>query len=161
VEFNFLSFGYTIVAFLLLFWMLNRYAFGPLFGVMEKRREHVLNELQAAEKSRLESVQYLEDQKAALDTARKEAYAIVDQAKQTGSRQASEIVGAAHAEASRLKEDAIKEIGNEKNKAILDLRKEVGTMSVQIASKIMEKQIDETAQEELVGKYLEEVGDKS
>jgi F-type H+-transporting ATPase subunit b len=34
-------------------------------------------------------------------------------------------------------------------------------MSVQIASKIMEKQIDETAQEELVGKYLEEVGDKS
>ncbi|MCL6458625.1 MAG: F0F1 ATP synthase subunit B [Gorillibacterium sp.] len=161
MDFNLTSFAVTIIAFLGLLWMLNRYAFGPLFIMMEKRREYVQNEIQAAEKSRLDSAQYLEDQKIALDTARKEAYGIVDQAKQTGIRQADEIIGAARTEANRVKDDAIKEIDNEKNKALVDLRKQVSSMSVMIASKIIEKQVDETAQEGLVDKYLKEVGEQS
>ncbi|MBC8079261.1 MAG: F0F1 ATP synthase subunit B [Gorillibacterium sp.] len=161
MDFNIPSFVFTIVSFLVLLFMLNRYALGPLFSVMEKRREHVQNELQAAEKSRVDSAKFLEDQRIALDTARKEAYGIVDQAKQTGTRQADEIIGAARSEANRVKDDAIKEINNEKNKALVDLRKQVSTMSVMIASKIIEKQVDEGVQEELVDKYLKEVGEQS
>ena len=161
MDFNVTSFAITIASFLVLLWMLNRYAFGPLFSVMEKRREYVQNELLAAEKSRVDSAQFLEDQKIALDAARKEAYGIVDQAKQTGTRQAEEIIGSARTEANRVKDDAIKEIENEKNKALVDLRKQVSSMSVMIASKIIEKQVDEDAQEELVDKYLKEVGEQS
>ena len=63
-------------------------------------------------------------------------------------------------EALRLKADAAREIENEKNKAVEALRSEVSSMSVAIASKIMEKELDEKDQSKLVDQYLKEVGGK-
>ncbi|MEK4248311.1 F0F1 ATP synthase subunit B [Paenibacillus sp. FSL W7-1287] len=150
----------TIIAFLLLLWLLNKYAFGPLFGVMEKRRELIKEQMNAAETSRNAAEASMAEQKAALDEARKEAYAILEQARATSSKQADEIVTSAKNEAARLKDEALKDIESEKNKAISALRTEVGGISVQIASKIIEKQVDEKSQEEIVNKYLKEVGSK-
>jgi len=150
----------TIIAFLLLLWLLNKYAFGPLFGVMEKRRELIKEQMNAAETSRNAAEASMAEQKAALDEARKEAYAILEQARATSSKQADEIVTSAKNEAARLKDEALKDIESEKNKAISALRTEVGGISVQIASKIIEKQVDEKSQEEIVDKYLKEVGSK-
>ena len=151
---------FTIIAFLLLLWLLNKYAFGPLFGVMEKRRELIKEQMNAAETSRNAAEASMAEQKAALDEARKEAYAILEQARATSSKQADEIVTSAKNEAARLKDEALKDIESEKNKAISALRTEVGGISVQIASKIIEKQVDEKSQEEIVNKYLKEVGSK-
>lgn len=100
------------------------------------------------------------EQKAALEEARKEAHQILEQARVTSSKQAEDIVESAKSEATRLKGDALKDIESEKNKAIAALRSEVGGISVQIASKIIEKQVDEKSQEQLVDKYLKEVGSK-
>lgn len=161
MEFNYLSFIFAIVSFGILYWLLNRYAFGPLFGVMEKRREHIANEIQQAERSRAESAKYLEEQKQALDAARQEAYGIVEQARQASGRQSEEIIRAAREEANRQKEEALKDIENEKDKAVAALRSQVSAMSVMIASKIIEKQVDEKSQEQLIDQYLKEVGDKS
>ncbi|MBB6638089.1 F0F1 ATP synthase subunit B [Cohnella thailandensis] len=154
------SFVYAIVAFLILYWLLNKFAFGPLFGIMEKRRLLVQEQMDNAEKNRLESEKFLEEQKQSLQQARKEAYDIIEQAKTTGSKQADEIVNAAREESSRLKNEAVREIESEKNKAVAALRSEVTGLSVKIASKIIEKQVDEKAQGELVDKYLQEVGTK-
>ncbi|AJY74564.1 F0F1 ATP synthase subunit B [Paenibacillus beijingensis] len=154
------SFVYAILAFLILYWLLNKYAFGPLFGIMEKRRELVLEQMNAAETARQQAEVQLEEQRKAMEQARKEAYDIIEQSKKTSSKQAEDIVQTAKAEASRLKEDALKDIESEKNKAIASLRGQVSGMSVMIASKIIEKQIDEKSQEQLVDKYLNEVGSK-
>ncbi|WP_020619478.1 F0F1 ATP synthase subunit B [Paenibacillus daejeonensis] len=147
-----------IVAFILLYVFLNKYAFGPLFGIMEKRRELIQEQITTAEQSRTEAEQFLAEQKAALDQARKDAYEIIEQSKTTSTKQANEIVNTAKAEATRLKEDAVKDIESEKNKAIATLRGEVGELSVKIASKIIEKQVDSKSQEQLVNQYLKEVG---
>ncbi|WP_058300522.1 F0F1 ATP synthase subunit B [Gorillibacterium timonense] len=159
MSFNIINFAVTIIAFVLLYLLLNKYAFGPLFATMEKRREYVQSEIKKAEASRAESVQYLEDQKAALDTARKEAFGIVEQARQASSRQAEEIIHSARNEANRVKEDAVQQIESEKNKAITALRSEVSDMSVRIATKIIEKEIDPGSQKKLVDDYLKEIGD--
>ncbi|MGG1634722.1 F0F1 ATP synthase subunit B [Paenibacillus sp. MCAF9] len=150
----------AMVAFGVLYWLLNKYAFGPLFEVMEKRRQLVLEQMNTAENSRKAAEQQMEEQKAALQQARKEAYEIIEQSRTTSSKQADEIVQTAKTEASRLKDDALKDIESEKNKAIAALRTEVGGISVKIASKIIEKQVDEKSQEQLVGQYLKEVGNK-
>jgi len=150
----------AMVAFGVLYWLLSKYAFGPLFEVMEKRRELVLEQMNTAENSRKAAEQQMEEQKAALQQARKEAYEIIEQSRTTSSKQADEIVQTAKTEASRLKDDALKDIESEKNKAIAALRTEVGSISVKIASKIIEKQVDEKSQEQLVGQYLKEVGNK-
>lgn len=158
--FHWESLVFAAVGFLILYWLLNKYAFGPLFGVMEKRREMVLGELEQAEQNRKDSEKLLAEQRAAIEEARKEAYEIIEQARVTSVKQAEEIVRVAKDESTRLKEDALKDIENEKNKAIAALRSQVAGMSVMIASKIIEKQIDEKSQEQLVGQYLQEVGDK-
>jgi F-type H+-transporting ATPase subunit b len=59
-----------------------------------------------------------------------------------------------------LKEEALKDIENEKNNAVAALRSQVSALSVMIASKIIEKQVDEKSQEQLVEHYLKEVGGK-
>jgi len=151
---------FAIAAFLILFWLLNKYAFGPLFSIMEQRRKLILEQMNTAENSRKAAETSMEEQKAALEQARKEAYAIIEQARTTSTKQADEIVQSAKNEATRLKDDAVKDIESEKNKAIAALRSEVGGISVKIASKIIEKQVDEKAQEELVDQYLKEVGSK-
>ncbi len=155
------SFLYAIIAFLILYWLLSKYAFGPLFGIMEERRKQVQEQISSAETSRAEASKHLEEQKQALEQARKEAYDIIEQARVTSSKQADDILAQAKSEASRLKDEATKDIESEKNKAINALRNQVSGMSVMIASKIIEKQLDEKSQEEIVNQYLKEVGNKS
>ncbi len=150
----------AIIAFLFLYWALNKWAFGPLFGIMEKRRQLVLEQMNSADTNRQQAEQAMAEQKEALQQARKEAYEIIEQARSTSAKQAEDIVQAAKSEAVRVKDDALKDIENEKNNAIAALRNEVGGISVQIASKIIEKQVDQKSQEEIVSKYLKEVGSK-
>jgi F-type H+-transporting ATPase subunit b len=152
------TFIITLVSFGILYLLLSKYAFGPLFGMMEKRRVHIQDQIQAAEQNRKNTEQLLAEQKEAIQTARKEAYDIIEQAKITSSKLADDIVQQAKAETTRLKDEAIRDIENEKNKAVAALRSQVGAMSVLIASKIIEKQIDEKSQEQLVEHYLKEVG---
>lgn len=160
MDINWTTFGIQLIAFLILLWLLKRYAFGPLLGIMEQRKQLVQSQLADAENSRKQASQHLEDQKQALQQARKEAFDIIEQARSTSSKQADDIIAVAKNEASRLKDDAVKDIESEKNKAIAALRGEVGGMSVRIASKIIEKQIDEKSQEQLVDQYLKEVSSK-
>lgn len=155
------NFFIQLVAFAILFWLLSRFAFKPLFGVMEKRRQLVQEQMESAANNRNEAERLIEEQKQALQQARKEAYDIIEQAKSTGSKQADEIVQAARNESTRLKDEAVRDIETEKNKAVASLKAEVSGLSVQIASKIIEKQVDEKAQSEIVGKYLDNVGSKS
>ena len=154
------TFIIAIIAFGILYALLQKYAFGPLFGMMEQRRNYIQDQIQTAEQSRKDSEKLLNEQKEAIQAARKEAFDMIEQAKLTSSKQADEIVAQAKAEATRLKEDAIRDIENEKNKALASLKSQVSAMSVLIASKIIEKQIDEKSQEQLVEHYLKEVGGK-
>lgn len=160
MDFYWTSTVFTVIAFIILMLLLNKFAFGPLFAVMEKRRQLIQDQMNTAENSRKEAEASLAEQRAALEEARKEAYAIIEQAKTTSNKQADEIVQSAKNEAVRLKNEALVDIESEKNKAISALRTEVGGISVQIASKIIEKQVDEKSQEELVDKYLKEVKSK-
>ncbi|MBO9604805.1 MAG: F0F1 ATP synthase subunit B [Paenibacillaceae bacterium] len=148
----------AIVAFLLLLWLLSKYAFGPLFGIMEQRRQLIEDQIGTAERNRQEAQALLAEQQQAIQDARKDAHEILEQARKTSGKQADELIAAAKAETVRLKEEALRDIETEKNKAVAALRSQVSAMSVLIASKIIEKQVDEKAQQELVEKYLKEVG---
>lgn len=150
----------TLISFGILYWLLSRYAFKPLFNVMEKRRQIVMSEMQQAEKDRKEAAALLEEQRKAIETARQEAREIIENTRAMSTKAADELIAASKQEAARLKEAAMQEIESEKNRAIEDLRKEVGAMSVKIASKIIEKEVDASAQGALVDKYLKEVGSR-
>jgi F-type H+-transporting ATPase subunit b len=150
----------TIISFVILYALLNKYAFGPLFSIMEQRKKLVVGELEQAETNRRESAALLEEQRKAIEQARKEATDIIEQTRKVSTKSAEDIVEAAKNEAVRLKEAAVQEIVSEKNQAIAELRNQVGQMSVRIASKIIEKEVDSKSQEVLIDKYLKEVGSR-
>lgn len=152
----------ALIAIGILYYLLNKYAFGPLFSVMEKRRELVQQQLSEAAQTREQATAFVEEQKAALQQARKDAYDIIEQSKQTSSKQAAQMLEQAKDEATRLKNEAVRDIQSEKNRAVEQLRSEVGAVSVKIASKLIEKEVSEDkVQEELVDQYLKEVGGRS
>jgi len=128
--------------------------------MMEKRREMIAQQMKSASDNRDQADKLLAEQKKVIEEARKEAYAIIEQSRTMSSKQADELIQNAKAESNRIKEDALKDIESEKNKAVAALRGQVSAMAVMVASKIIEKQVDEKSQEELIDKYLKEVGGK-
>lgn len=154
------TFVIQIIAFLILYLLLSKYAFKPLFGIMEARKKHIQDQLDNAANSREEAAKLLNEQTAALQATKQEAYGILEQARVSSEKTAEEIVRQAKAEATRLKDEAVSEIDSEKNKAIASLRTEVAGLSVSIASKIIEKNVDAKEQEQLVEKSLKELGGK-
>jgi hypothetical protein len=74
----------TLVIFAILMLLLKKFAWGPLMGIMTQREEMIASEIEAAEKSRQESQQLLEEQRGLLKEARTEAKAIVENAKKQG-----------------------------------------------------------------------------
>lgn len=152
-----------MIAFGILYWLLNKYAFGKLFAVMEQRRELVLGQLEEAKKTREQATVYVEEQKEALKQARQEAFEIIEQSKQSSGKQAKDLLEQAKVDATRLKTEAVRDIESERNKAVEALRGEIGAFSVDIASKLIKREVETSPaeQEKLVDQYLKEVGNKS
>lgn len=156
--------GGTIIAQLLIFIvllaLLRMYAWNPLMNIMKQREEHIASEIETAEKNREEAERYLEESKEELRKTREEAQAIIENAKQLSEKQGKEIVAKAKEEAERIKKEALAEIEREKEEAISSLKEQVASLSVMIAAKVIEKELDEKAQEQLIRDYLKEVGEQ-
>ncbi|WP_096203052.1 F0F1 ATP synthase subunit B [Bacillus sp. FJAT-45350] len=151
---------YQLLTFFILLALLKKFAWGPIVGVMKQREEYIANEIDTAEKNRKDAEKYLEEQRQEIQRAREEAQSIVDNAKKLSDSQANEIVTSAKNEAERIKESAVAEIQREKDQAVTALREQVASLSVLIATKVIEKELDQKEQEKLIQEYLKEVGEE-
>lgn len=145
--------------FALLLVLLKKFAWGPLMKVMQEREEYVANEIEEAEKSRKEAEIAAKEAAAQLKQTREEAQQIIEDARNAGIKQEQDIIRSAQLEAERLIESAQKDIQLEKEKAIQALQDQVASLSVLIASKVIEKELSATDQEKLIKDYIKEVGE--
>ncbi len=151
---------FQLVMFIILLALLKKYAWGPLMGIMDQRASHVASEIDAAEKSRSEANKILDEQRALLKEARQEAHVLIENAKKQGDIQREEIIIAARAESERLKEAAKRDIEQQKENAVTAIREQVASLSVLIASKVIEKELTAQDQEKLISEYIQEAGEK-
>lgn len=151
---------YQLLAFLVLMWLLKKFAWGPLMNVMKKREEHVANEIDQAEKARKEAEKLLAQHQQMVKEARQQSQEFIEQAKLQGETQKEEIITAARQEAERLKESARLEIQQERENAVKALREQVASLSVLIASKVIEKELNEKDQEALIQEYIKKAGEE-
>lgn len=150
---------FQVVAILILMFLLKRYALGPVMKVMNERSEHIEQQITTAEQHRAEAEKLVAEQKEALSQARQEAKDLLERARAQKEREAEEIIRDARERAERMISEAKSEIVSEKEQAIQELRDEVGTLSVMLASKMIEKEIKAKDQSALVKKYLNQVGE--
>ncbi|MBU5465268.1 F0F1 ATP synthase subunit B [Virgibacillus sp. MSJ-26] len=145
--------------FLILLALLKKFAWGPLMSKMEERENYVANEIEEAEKNRKDAEEASREAQAQLKQMKQEAQKIIEDARQAGVKQENDIIESARAEADRLKVAAQADIQNEKEKALQALQDKVASLSVMIASKVIEKEISAQDQEKLINEYIKEVGD--
>ncbi|GLY09021.1 F0F1 ATP synthase subunit B [Bacillus badius] len=151
---------FQLAMFIILLALIKKFAWGPLMGIMQQREDHIASEIDAAEKSRIEANKLLEETRAELKASRQQAQEIIENAKKVGDSQKAEIIAAARAEAERLKESAKMEIEQQTEQAMAALREQVASLSVLIASKVIEKDLSAADQEKLINEYIQEAGEE-
>ena len=152
--------GFALLSFAILLVLLKKFAWGPLMATMEKRENHIANEIDVAEKNRAEAEKASKEAAEQLKQTRQEAQQIIEDAKLAGQQQEQNILEAARVAAERIKETAQEDIRQEKEKAVQALQEQVATLSVQIATKVIEKEINAQDQEKLIADYIKEVGEE-
>ncbi|PWU66985.1 F0F1 ATP synthase subunit B [Gracilibacillus dipsosauri] len=151
---------FSLLSFAILLILLKKFAWGPLMDKMEERENYIANEIDTAEKNREIAEKAAKEANEQLSATRKEAQQIIEEAKKAGQEQEQAIIQAAQEAAARLKQSAEEDIAREKEKAIEALQAQVATLSVQIATKVIEKEINKEDQEQLISDYIKEVGEE-
>ncbi|KAB2336512.1 F0F1 ATP synthase subunit B [Cytobacillus depressus] len=159
VKFNGGDIIFQLVMFAVLLVLLKIFAWGPLMGIMRQREEHVAGEIEAAEQSRQDAKKLLDEQRNLLKEARAEAQGLIESAKKQGDLQREEIIATARLESDRIKESAKLEIEQQKEKAVTAIREQVASLSVLIASKVIEKELSTEDQDKLINEYIQEAGE--
>ncbi len=151
---------YTLAAFLILLFLLKKFAFGPLMGIMKQREEHVNNQIESAERNRQETAALFEEQREILKKSRQEALANIDESRKLGEQEREQIVAIARKEAERVSDAAKIEIEQQKELALRALREQTAELSLAIASKVLERELTSKDQQKLVDDLLREAGEK-
>jgi len=146
--------------FIILIYLVGKFAWGPVMDMMKKREDYIANEIEQAEKNRAEAEKASKEAVERLRQTKQEAQKIIEDARTAGLKQEQDIIEAAKKEAERIKQAAQEEIQNEKEKAIQALQEQVASLSVLIASKVIEKEISAQDQEKLIEEYIKEVGEE-
>ncbi|MFQ6616453.1 MAG: F0F1 ATP synthase subunit B [Fidelibacterota bacterium] len=150
-------FIWSIITFLVLLAFLARFVWKPLMGALERREKRIRESLEDARKAREEAERISREFDRMIARARSEAQAIVKQGKATGERLKQDMVARAKEESDRIRTDAEKRIGAEKQKAIAEIREEVVNLSLQVASKIIGKKLTRRENLSLIQESLERI----
>jgi F-type H+-transporting ATPase subunit b len=125
------------------------------------RTAKIEGQIKEAEERQAEANRLLEEYRQQLATAREEANRIVAEAREAGDQLRKDLQQKAQEEANRTVESARTEIQAERDRAARELRREVGTLAVQVAERVIGWQLDEDRQRELIDQYIEELSASS
>ena len=127
---------WEILSFGILFFLLYKYAFPSLLGMLEEREKKIKDSLGQAERHRSEAERRLKEYEAKLATAAKDAEALLAQAKERAQRLMEENEQRMTADAERIKGDATREIETERRKAIQDIRSQTTDLAMMVAGNL-------------------------
>lgn len=152
---------WTIIVFLVLAFLLMKFAWKPLLAMLEKREDNIRHALLDAEKARDELVNVKEDTEKLLSEARIESQAIVAAGKKNAERMKDKIVEEAQSKSDALLADVKKQIHIEKDRAIADVKAEVVNLSMEIAQKLIKKNLTKEDNLKLINESLSSINPKN
>lgn len=139
-----------MIAFMLLIWFVNKVLWAPLSKLMEDRQNKIADGLSAAEKGKHELELAEQKAKDVLKDAKTQAQNILGQAEKRGSEIVEDAKVKATEEADRIKASAQAEIEQEVSRAREGLRKEVASIAISGAEKILRKEVDAAAHNDML-----------
>ena len=144
-----------LIAFAILYWIYATKVVPKMETMYEERAAAIEGGMAQAEEAQAEAKAALEKYNAQLAGARTEANEIRESAREQGASIVAEMRGQAQAEAARITESAQRQVEAERQQAVVQLRQEVGTLSTDLASKIVGESLqDEVRQKGIVDRFL-------
>ena len=152
---------FQICNLLILFLLIKKFLFHRVMAILDKRQQEIDGLYDAAGKDRDDAAQMKEEYSRRMSNARDEADRLVRSAVDTAQRRGDAIVEEAHAEAAHLKQKAENEIEQERKKAYSELVGEISGMAVDLAGRMVEREINADDHRELVEDFIRNAGEAS
>lgn len=153
---------WMLIVFGVVFFILAKYGFPVIVGMVSARKEYIDKALQAAREANEQLAGVKTESAKLLAQAREEQARILNEANATRDRIIKNAQQKAQTEGNRLMEEVKKQIETEKESAIRDIRRQVAVLSVDIAEKVMRNKLsDEKEQEALINRMLDEMLESS
>lgn len=151
-------FIWSTVAFLILFFLLSKFAWKPIVQALDERERSIEDALSKAEMAKAEMAKLISENEDLLREARLERDNILKEAKEIKDQIIHDAKDSAKVEGAKLIESAKTEITNQKLAAMAEIKNQVSTLSLDIAEKVLRKQLeDQDKQQALVNELLKEV----
>ena len=152
---------WMLLAFLVVFWVLAKYGFPAIINMVDERNKYIDESLRKAHEAQERLANIEKEGESILQEAREKQAQILKEAAQTRDAIVEQAQEKARAEGARLMDEAKTAIEQEKKAAIADIRKQVAELSVDIAEKVLRKNLkDDKSQMDLIDRMLDEVSVK-
>jgi F-type H+-transporting ATPase subunit b len=145
---------WTIVAFFITFFVLRRYAFGPIQKMIDERREQIRRSLEEADNARDEARRLLEEHRQLIGQARGEAEQILVEARKTRESMEQRMREETENERQRRLEETRKEIDAAVARGLEEIRNEVATLTLEAASRVVGRVLDTDRDRELISEAV-------
>ena len=142
-------------------YLVKRFLFKPINEVLEKRRQLADQEIRDARQAQQEADDLKEKYEDSLGQAQAEASRIVSSAQKEAENKAETLIKQAESAAAGIKAKAEADIAQEKRRAINEAKDEIGSLAMDIAGKVVEKEIREADHKKLIDDFINKVGEAS
>jgi F-type H+-transporting ATPase subunit b len=146
---------WTWLVFIVLFFLLRKYAWPPIVRLTEEREKLIAKQLKEAGQANADAMAALEEHKQLLAGAKDEAHKLINEAKGLASKEREHMLAQAREEQQQVLERAKREIAVERERAVAELRRTAVDLSLAAASKLIEQRLDSDADRKLVEEYLD------
>ena len=145
---------------LIIFLILKKFLFKPVQAMMKSRQDQVEKIYTEADESLGTAKQLKQEYEQKMASARQEADTLIKTATQTAQRKSDQIVQEANSQASHVKQKAEEEIAQQKKQMLQDIRSEISGLAVDIASKVVEREINQKDYDGFVDEFIQNVGEQ-
>ena len=139
--------------------VVKKFFLNKILAILDARREAADKEIVDAKNAREEAMTIKATYEENMRQAKAEAAALLSSAQKTASARSEEIINQAQAQAVQIKEKAAADIAQEKKKAINDAKDEISGISMAIAEKVVERQLNAADQQKLIDQFINDLGD--
>jgi F-type H+-transporting ATPase subunit b len=140
----------TLVVFLLLLFVLKKFAWGPLQIALHEREEHLEHTLEATEHARQEAERLLAEHRAQMAQVADQVRGLIDKAHRDAEAASTDIIRKAQGEAEAARQRAEREIGNARDQAIVEIWNKAADLAVSVAGKVLTRELTDADHRRLI-----------
>lgn len=145
------------IGFFLLMGILYKFVFPSLGKMLDERSAKIQGQMEQAESERQEAEQLRRQYEEQLADARNQGNTLVEEARAQAERVRADVLAKAEEEAQQIRERARADVEAERGRIVQDLRGQVATLSVDLAGKIVQRELNPEQHRDLVDQYINEL----